>query len=308
MKGGNFLEDKKSYTIGDLTIEHTIRYNKFDMRVKHFHNEYEIFYIKKGERLFFFDNRNFIAKEGDLILVNSNLIHMTKSISENDIGHDRIILYITPKQMEKFDQKYPTLRLVNFFNQNYGIYHLTIQQQHLFLDMYHTFIDECTFKKKNYKQAIELTVCMYLLSLTRDINCSTPEPPLILQDGTYKSIYEIADYLSQNYTNTFSLDDLSKKFYLSKYYICRMFKIVTGYTINEYINVHRIQKSTRLLEETNNSISQIAENVGYKNLSYFEKIFKSYMTVSPLQYRKTLKSVTNVSHTDLTMKSKKNRT
>ena len=61
--------------VDGISLEHMVRYGKFDMRVKHFHNEYEIFYILEGERLFFFNNRNFVAGKGDLILIDSNLIH-----------------------------------------------------------------------------------------------------------------------------------------------------------------------------------------------------------------------------------------
>ena len=78
--------------VDGISLEHMVRYGKFDMRVKHFHNEYEIFYILEGERLFFFNNRNFVAGKGDLILIDSNLIHMTKSVSDEDTGHNRIIL------------------------------------------------------------------------------------------------------------------------------------------------------------------------------------------------------------------------
>lgn len=63
--------------IEGISLEQMVRYGKFDMRVKHFHNQYEIFYIIEGERLFFFNNREYVARSGDLILVDTNLIHMT---------------------------------------------------------------------------------------------------------------------------------------------------------------------------------------------------------------------------------------
>lgn len=280
-------------TTGGLSLEHMVRYGKFNMRVKHFHKEYEIFYILEGERLFFFDNRNFVASKGDLILVDSNLIHMTKSVSDDDTGHNRIILYVTKEQMEAFDHQYPTLKLVRFFSQHYGVYHLNPRQQEQFMNLYYLFKEECKAKRKNYKQAVELAVCSYFLNLTRDLDKSSLESPLLPEDGKYRHVYEIADYLSENCDKNISLEDLSSRFFLSKYYICRVFKEVTGYTTSEYINIYRIQKAKRLLEETDHSISNIAEMVGYGSMTHFEKIFKTYMTVSPLKYRKTLNIVTH---------------
>lgn len=62
--------------IEGISLEQMVRYRKFDMRVKHFHDQYEIFYIIEGGRVFFFNNREYVANAGDLILVDSNLIHM----------------------------------------------------------------------------------------------------------------------------------------------------------------------------------------------------------------------------------------
>lgn len=279
--------------IDGLSLEHMVRYGKFDMRVKHFHNEYEIFYILEGERLFFFQNRNFVARKGDLILVDTNLIHMTKSISDDDTGHNRIILYVTLEKMQEFDKRYPTLKLIPFFHQNYGVYHLTAEQQENFMDLYYHFKQEAKDKKRNYKQAIELAVISYFLNLTRELDHRFLERPLNSGDGKYKNVYAIADYLSEHCTDSITLDSLADRFFLSKYYICRVFKEVTGYGINEYINIYRIQYAKQLLEETDRSIADIAEIAGYGSITHFEKMFKTYMTVSPLKYRKTLNIVTH---------------
>lgn len=286
--------EKISYfaEIEGISLEHMVRYGKFDMRVKHFHNEYEIFYILEGERLFFFQNRNFIAKKGDLILVDSNLIHMTKSVSDDDTGHNRIILYVSSDKMKEIDKKNPPLKLVPFFHQHYGVYHLTPKQQEEFMDLYYFFKQEHKDKKRYFKQAIELAVISYFIKLTRELDDSSPERPLHQNEGKYKNVYAIADYLSENYTQNISLEDLAEHFFLSKYYICRVFKEVTGYNVNEYIHINRIQYAKQLLEETDRSIADISEIVGYGSVTHFEKMFKTYMTISPLKYRKTLNVIT----------------
>ena len=142
--------------VDGISLEHMVRYGKFDMRVKHFHNEYEIFYILEGERLFFFNNRNFVAGKGDLILIDSNLIHMTKSVSDEDTGHNRIILYVTREKMQAIDKTYPALQLVRFFHKHSGVFHLTPEQQDNFMELYYLFRSECKQKKRAYKQAVEL--------------------------------------------------------------------------------------------------------------------------------------------------------
>lgn len=278
--------------IEGISLEQMVRYGKFDMRVKHFHSQYEIFYIVEGERLFFFHNREYVARAGDLILVDSNLIHMTKSVAAEDNGHNRIILYVTAEKMASFDEKYPSLQLVRFFHEHYGVYHLDENQKALFLTMSRSLRTSMTQKEHNYKTGVELEVLNYFFKLTAYVTRHTLELPLASDSPRHRTAYAMADYLSENCENPLSLDDLASHFYLSKYYLCRIFKEITGYTISEYTNIHRIRKAKRYLEETDMSISQIAHALGFESLTYFEKTFKSYMTISPLKYRKTRNTVT----------------
>ena len=66
-----------------ISLEHLKRSSGYDMRSNHFHNEYEIYFLTEGERLFFFNNRAYQVKKGSLILVDTNLIHMTHAQIED---------------------------------------------------------------------------------------------------------------------------------------------------------------------------------------------------------------------------------
>lgn len=272
--------------IDGLAVEHKVRYGQYDMRVKHFHPEYEIFYILEGQRDFFFDNRVHHASKGDLILIDSNLIHMTTSTGEDDFGHNRIILYITPDRMKSFEAAYPSLNLSRFFRMNYGVYHLNEAQQNIFMDFYYRFKKEYQDKKPNYQLAMEFAVMELLLQMTRDLKRNETFYEHCQDSKNYRHAYEIADYLSEHFRDDIDLSFLAKNFYLSKYYLCRTFREVTGYNIREYINIYRIRAAKQLLEETDESIDSVAEKVGYHSATHFEKIFKSYMNISPLRYRK----------------------
>ena len=57
--------------IEGISLERMERYGKFDMRINHFHNEYEIFFLIEGERQFFFNNRAYLFKKGSLTLVDT---------------------------------------------------------------------------------------------------------------------------------------------------------------------------------------------------------------------------------------------
>ncbi len=275
-----------------ISLEQMVRYGKFDMRVKHFHMQYEIFYIVEGERVFFFHNREYIAHSGDLILIPSNLIHMTRSIKGTTDGHNRIILYIDRKKMESYDELFPSLKLVRLLDDHYGVYHLDREQQILILDLFRKLRHALTERGHDYRTGIDLDILAWLFRLKSYILLQNQEIPHDQDNPKNRTVYEIADYLSSHCENPISLDELSARFFLSKSYLCRIFKEITGYTISEYSNIHRIRRAKRYLEETDMSIAEIAEALGFESMTYFERIFKVYMTVSPLKYRKTLNTVT----------------
>lgn len=275
-----------------ISLERMVRKGKFDMRVKHFHNQYEIFYLIEGERQFFFNNRSYLVKGGDLILVDENIIHMTKDHLIPEIGHDRIILYVDRGKMQELEKKFPHLNLVDFFHAHYGVFHLSAKQQSAFIDFYVRLMKEFEQKKRNYKAVIDMEIMLYFIEFMRENHVPAREDAMNAGNAKYQHVYDAADYISKHYTQSISLDTLASRFYISKYYLCRTFKEITDYSVNEYVNIHRIQHAKRLLEETDLSISEIAHQMGYESITYFEKVFKTYMTISPLKYRKTLNIIT----------------
>ena len=274
-----------------ISVEHMIRFGKFDMNVKHFHNQYEIFYIIEGERQFFFNNKSYNAFAGDLTIIDTNLVHTTCSVSSDDKGYNRVILYIDYEKMCEYDKKYPGLNFVDFFHQNYGIYHLDEEQRIAFLNLYRDLRHELSKKDAGYKARMEITVLYWLyklLSIKKEK--LSVQPVLNTTKDTIAS--NVCAFLEHNYMKNLSLEEISEELYLSKYYLCRIFKEYTGFTITEYINTYRIKKATQLLENSNESISSISVILGFESVSYFERVFKKIMNVTPLKYKKTHQSVT----------------
>ena len=99
-------------------------------------------------------------------------------------------------------------------------------------------------------------------------------------------VSEVGHYIRENYATVGSLDDIAKTFYLDKCYLSRIFKRSTGYTITEFTNIQRIQQAQRLLEDSQLPVAEVSHQIGYENVTYFNRVFKKYVETSPLQYRK----------------------
>ena len=160
--------------------------------------------------------------------------------------------------------------------------------------MYDVLTTEFSNHSRSYKAVIEMEIIRYFIDFIRDNQKLTPvkDETAVHKSSKYQTIYNIADYISDHYAEPITLDGLAGIFYLSKFYLSRSFKEVTGYGVNEYVNILRTKRAKQLLEETSLSISEIAATVGYESITYFEKVFKTYMSISPLKYRKTLNGIT----------------
>ena len=104
--------------------------------------------------------------------------------------------------------------------------------------------------------------------------------------GQQSLIRQIHTYIDQNYANdTLSLKDISEYVHMSNSHMCTFYKQETGSTINQYLTQVRMEKAKYYLKATNYSISDIAAYVGYRESSYFGRIFKKTYDITPVEYR-----------------------
>lgn len=94
-------------------------------------------------------------------------------------------------------------------------------------------------------------------------------------------------YIQENYNDKITLDVLSEKFLVNKYYFHKTFKKHLGITPNNYLITIRLNKAKELLRTTTMQINQIASFVGIDNVSHFINTFKKHEGVTPYDYSKT---------------------
>lgn len=175
--------------------------------------------------------------------------------------------------------------------------------------IYHKYVERggnpVFYPKANTLKSLNATLdCLYKLAETNDyirdmkINTelnalvtlimSESWHPDVVEKKTLKenSINSIKNFLDQNYNSDISLDDLSKKFFVNKFYMSRIFKEQVGMTINEYLNNVRVTKAKQMLRFSDKTIADIGASVGIKDPAYFSRLFKKIEGISPDQYRK----------------------
>lgn len=106
-----------------------------------------------------------------------------------------------------------------------------------------------------------------------------------LFDRHRTAISSAIEYINQNFTDDVSIEKASHVAMLSQSYFSYLFKSMTGKTFVEYLNELRIQEAMRLLKNTNKRVVDICFESGFKNVNHFNRTFKSYAGISPMQYR-----------------------
>ncbi|WP_438347532.1 helix-turn-helix domain-containing protein [Paenibacillus sp. FA6] len=277
----------------DLTIEsYDLQNNIFriryvneksytEMRSTHFHDGFELYYLLRGEKLFFVNDQLFHAGKGDLVIIHPYDAHKTSSVK--DVEAERIVVHFKEEFIER-QIGMENFNLAYLKELPYKI-HLTVQEQMQVERILNEILKECEMKGEQHGLYIKSSLSMLLIAIHRHgLNENVAQEEIIsLVD---RNMLNIASYINTNYSTKLSLNSIANEFYISPSYLSRAFKNVTGFNISRYIQLVRIREAQKLLKETNFRIIDVAGLVGFTQIAHFNKVFKKITNLSPLKYRK----------------------
>lgn len=106
-------------------------------------------------------------------------------------------------------------------------------------------------------------------------------------------IKKACHYVLQHIDEDITLFTISDKLNLSKNYFCSLFKQETGYNFLEYVTTVKMEWAKRLLKEGNCKTYEVSDMLGYRESSYFSRLFRKYTDYSPAEYKKMFRSDSN---------------
>lgn len=269
-------------------LEEATRSGSFDMKYRHYHSTYEIYYLLEGNRYHFIDRNIFFVQPGSLVFIAKNRIHKTSPAEQH--FHRRFLIEIEETVMEQWFTEMAGGRLCSLFTDEMSIITLTATQQ-AFLNAKLDAIKQEAFQKREaFEEMIEYLlreILLFSFRIKSEGNAAHISVKNLIGSETEKirTVNRVAGYLADHYQESSSLDELASRFFTNKFYLTRIFKQVTGFTICEYLHIQRVQKAQEFLRSSLLPITEIALMVGFENVSYFEKIFRRYCMQSPREYR-----------------------
>ena len=248
----------------------------------HFHDTYEILLCLSEGGEFFVGESTYPIKRGGLLVFNSMDLH--RSSGSTQPSYDRYVAHFIPEYAAGLST--PQTDLLRCFEHPVGSYTGNVQLSEEQTQQLLSYFEKAqkAGQKGEYgddlrRQMAFIQLLLYVNSLYDHVH----RDHLIVQKDSFHKVQPILSYVQQNFQNPITLDSIAQQFYMSKYYLCHLFKDVPGFGLNEYIINLRILKARELLRQ-NISVQQVGEIVGFSNNSHFIRTFKSMVGVSPGQY------------------------
>jgi AraC-like DNA-binding protein len=252
----------------------------------HWHKYLEILYAAKGKLDVSVNGEIYSVKEGDIVLVNSDLIHGYFNVDQGT----KIILFLFGTEL--FDQLLVDIRDSRneslIFNRKILITQANDKKVYKkMVKFIFNLRNEYSSRKEGYRLAIKKILYDIALLLLREISPKKKSMKTsIIVNPNFSALERVFSYIHDHYDNPgINLETISDVAYLSKFYFSRFFRERTGMTFNTYLSRLRVNRVQKLLCETDMTITEIAYNCGFMSLKTFNRVFKLYTGVSPLSFR-----------------------
>ncbi|MDY4670343.1 MAG: AraC family transcriptional regulator [Oliverpabstia sp.] len=272
----NYSENKQRGTY-DFPFEfyHVDRSHPRYEMAYHWHVEYEIIRILTGSLHVTMDEKEFTANSGDIVFVNSGILH---SGIPSDCVYQCIVF-----DMNAFLKNNPrcSTYIKQIIEHSAFIYHhFTPQNQQV-----HQIVWDIFNAMESQKTGYELIVfgeLYHFFGVVFSEKLYFSDSPQDRRD--YRKIMQlkkVLDYMEANYSSPVTLEQLSASVNMSPKYFCRFFYHMTHRTPIDYLNYQRIEHASYQLATTDASVTEVAYNCGFNDLSYFIKTYKKYKGITP---------------------------
>ncbi len=248
----------------------------------HWHEEIEIIRIKSGTLHVNIGDETYEGHKDDVYIVNSKEIH-GMSLDDLDTKYVTLLFPLSSLAFLNIDNVSKEY-LMPLQEQKKGF--ITDVTDTPVSDSLREDIDRIVSLNHEKSEAYQLGTKALLMDIiyllcSASLTVKNTQKP---DDGLLNR--NILSYIRENFTEDISLSSVASQFYMSEKYFSRYFKHTFKVTFVEYVNRLRIELAAKLLTESDLSVTEIALRCGYSGSSYFNKVFKSHMGVTPSQYRR----------------------
>ena len=270
-----------------LLVKKHVQFLKTNKAFWHFHPEIELVYVNKGKGKRHIGNHISYFNNSQLVLIGSNLPHLGYMDRLTTNGSETLIQF-KPEFLGEHFFKIPEMIVIDqlFARAKKGIrFNIEIKKR----------IGAKIEELVNIQGADRI---ISFLEILKDL-ATTDDYTILNADGfafetkpqDSAKIDLAFKHINENFKRHISLDEISDLVSMTVPAFCRFFKKTTGKTFTKFVNEYRVVHATKLLFESQMSITDISFECGFNNFSHFNKLFNDFTGKSASKYRNEMKSL-----------------
>ncbi len=273
--------NKKGYLNKDFQLFHLK--DKINQEFEfHYHDFNKIIIFLSGQVTYIIEGKAYFLKPWDILLVNSKDVH--KPIIDSTQTYERIIIWVNSDFLEAHN--YDNCNLLNCFTlaneRSFNLIRLEDELQNelkSILVSLRSSLNSLEFGSKLLSNSLFIQLIVYLNRIYLG-NMYVNDENALKYD---KQIEDILKYINNNLSEPLSIEFLSERFYISKYYLMHKFKKETGYTLHNYILQKRLLMVKDLIK-AGEPIVKASIQCGFNDYSSFLRAFKKFFNKYPRDF------------------------
>lgn len=272
-----------------FTYQKFDRYNENGNRGWHYHPELELVYVNGGSGKRQIGSHISYFREGDLILIGSNLPHcgftdkLTGNKSETLVQMKQDFLgsdFFEIPEMKNIQKLFEVAKGGIAFS---GKTKLKVGEKMEILE-YQT----------DFQRLLSILNILNELATSQELQLLNAEGfSMETEVKDNDRINTVFNHVKANFKEDITLDQMADMVSMTVPSFCRYFKKITNKTFTQFVNEYRLVHASKLLAEQPLSITEVCYASGFNNFSHFNKSFKNFTGQNPSQYRNQLKSILN---------------
>ena len=276
------LEKKGEVSMQNVEFHLELNHNAtWNMSRLHFHDHCELLLPLVSPGNIFVNDQVYPLRRGTLYLIGENTLHRTMA----EGFHARYVLHINKKSLAQLST--PQTDLTQLCSASFRRSELKSGAMTEIIELFQAL--ERNKNAGSFGSDMRQTIALLQLLMRVAPLLNMADAGESIHNKDFLRVAPILDYIRDNLSEPLTLDQIAGQFYISKHYLCRVFKAATGFSVMEYIIYSRVLKARRLLQE-GVSVQQAGELSGFSDNSHFIRTFGHLTGLTPGKYAKEYQS------------------
>jgi AraC-like DNA-binding protein len=235
----------------------------------------ELFYIVGGKGQFLIEDRLYPVSANNLVIITPNVPHTEVSLNAQPLEY--IVLGIDGVELTTGGNSNGQFCILDHF------------ESAEVSSCLRNILREMELKNTGYTDICQAYMEILIIRLMRNTALAVQSEPQLTAGN--RQCAAVRRYIDLHFKEPLTLELLAQEAHMNKFYLSHAFKREYGISPISYMISRRINESKYLLTETDLSMSQIAQLLGFSSLSYFSQVFHKTQGISAMEFRQSTKSI-----------------